>query len=74
MTTKSYTAKEMSKAKSLTNWDKVLNMKNKDIDTSDPDAPNAIELIEKGLAQWTESPFTIGADGELTIRKRKKAS
>jgi hypothetical protein len=50
----------MSKAKSLTNWNKVLNTENKNIDTSDPDAPNVTELIEKGLAQWTESPFVKG--------------
>jgi hypothetical protein len=71
MTIKSYTFKQIEKMKSFTNWDLE---KEQEVNMTDPDAPDAIELIEKGLARRMESPFVVGADGEIvryTAEQRK---
>jgi hypothetical protein len=69
MTIKNYTFKQIEKMKSLTNWDLK---KDEDINLNDLYLPDITELEAKGLVHRMKSPFEVGADGEITIRKRKK--
>jgi len=41
-----YTAEEMEKLSSATDWERLRNMRDEDIDTSDPDAPELTELLQ----------------------------
>jgi len=43
-----YTAEEMDKLPSMTDWERLRNMKDEDVDTSDPDAPELTELLKMG--------------------------
>jgi len=45
-----YTIKQLKKMKSLTDWDKLRNMKDEDIDLTDPDAP---ELTDEQISLAT---------------------
>jgi hypothetical protein len=49
MAIKRYTIEEIKKLKSLTNWDKMKNIKDEDINLNDPDAPDMADLFAKGL-------------------------
>jgi len=43
-----YTREEMRKLPSMTDWERLRNMKDEDVDTSDPDAPELTELLKMG--------------------------
>ncbi len=53
-----YTAEEMDLLPDTTDWEYLRNMKDEDIDTSDPDAPDLGDLLEKGLAVIVSTPKT----------------
>jgi len=63
MAIKQYAEEELDKMKSMTDLDRVKNMKDEDIDTSDPDAPDVAELLEKGLA------YRIGRNKDLNSKR-----
>ncbi|MDR3243723.1 MAG: BrnA antitoxin family protein [Elusimicrobiota bacterium] len=68
MAIKRYTIEQMKKLKSQSDWEAVKNMKDEDIDTSDPDAPDAAELLEKGLAHRVGRPKQLNPKEMITIR------
>ena len=52
-----YTAEEMDLLPDTTDWEYLRNMKDEDIDTSDPDAPDLGDLIDKGLVYEVPNPM-----------------
>jgi uncharacterized protein (DUF4415 family) len=67
MAIKRYTIEQMKKLKSQTDWEAIKNMKDENIDTSDPDAPDAAELIEKGLAHRIDRPKQLSLKQQVTV-------
>ena len=52
-----YTREQLENMTGNTDWEYLRNMKDEDIDTSDPDAPYLGDLIEKGLVYEVPNPM-----------------
>ena len=52
-----YTREQMEQLPDRTDWEYLRNMKDEDIDLTDPDAPDIIDLLEKGLVCEVPNPF-----------------
>ncbi|MDR3243725.1 MAG: BrnA antitoxin family protein [Elusimicrobiota bacterium] len=68
MAIKRYTIEEIKKLKSLTNWDKMKNIKDEDINLNDPDAPDMADLFAKGLISRVGRPKQLNPKEMITIR------
>jgi uncharacterized protein (DUF4415 family) len=69
MAIKRYTREQIRSMKSLTDWEARKNIKDEDIDLTDPDAPDMSERIKKGLLVPAEHPYKILATTkEIRIR------
>jgi uncharacterized protein (DUF4415 family) len=66
MAIEQYTTEELKQKKSLTDWRRVRNMKNEDIDFSD--SPDVSELIERGLVRRIGRPLKEDKKQAISIR------
>ena len=55
----SYTKEELKNTHSLTDWERVLSMKEEDIDMTDEDNPDVVEMLEKGYYKQIKQPKNI---------------
>jgi hypothetical protein len=69
MAIKRYTEEQIRSMKSLTDWERVKNMKDEDLDLTDPDAPEVSELIRKGILVPAEHPLKIFAARDAKAKK-----
>jgi hypothetical protein len=65
MAIKRYTAEQVRKMKPLIDY---VEVKDEDINLTDPDAPDIADLFEKGLLARVERPYKLDSEKSATIR------